>query len=285
MDDASITVDAHLHVWDSARLAPPWLAAVPRLDGRFLLDRYRREGGVAPALVLVEADLAPDDRIAEAELLASWGSAATTCAIVAGIEPGDGRFAAELGRAERSPSVRGARRVLHGGRFRASDRFLADLRRLGEAGLAFDFCVRSDDLAEVARCGRSLPDLTIVVDHLGNPPIRSGWTSPAADAWREGIVAVAACPQAVAKLSGLFENAGGAIGAAAARPWFAWCLRQFGSGRLLWGSNWPVCFVDAPLAAWLETTADLLDDLTPAERTAILGGNARRTYRMAAASR
>lgn len=273
-------VDAHLHLWDAAIVAPPWLANVPRLAGRFDLARYRAEGGRAEAAVLVEADVAVADRGREAAMLSEWGRLFAAHAVVAGIEPGAGSFAEELGWARSTPATCGGRRVLHGGQFRASERFIADLRSLASANLSFDFCVRCADLPEVIRCLRAVPELRAIVDHLGNPPIRAGWDSDAAASWRRDIADVATCRNAVVKLSAMFENAGGAIEVAEARPWVDWCLARFGPQRLLWGSNWPVCFIDAPLVAWLELTQSLVGDLSTAEQAAVLGENAARTYRL-----
>ena len=272
--------DSHLHLWDASLLAPPWLAAAPDLAGRFDLARYRADGGTAGSLVLVEADCASGDRGCEVELLDRWGREAARHAVVAGIAPGERTFADECARAVRSPAIRGGRRVLHGGPFRAADAFIADLKRLAAADLTFDFCVRCGDLSEVKRCLQAVPMLRGILDHLGNPPIRSGWNSPEADAWRRDVRSVANCENAVVKLSAMFENAGGAIAAETARPWFAWCLEAFGAERMMWGSNWPVCFTDVPLAAWREVTEELLAPLQPGERESILGGTAERTYRL-----
>lgn len=273
-------VDAHLHLWDAAVLSPPWFVHAPQFSGRFDLARYRAEGGTAGSLVLVEADVAVVDRVREAALLDCWGRDATRHVVVAGMAPGDGTFAVEVKHARETTTIPGGRRVLHGGPFRATDRFLADLALLAATDLSFDFCVRWVDLPEVTRCLRAVPALRAILDHLGNPPIRMGWDSPEADAWRRDVRGVAKCPNAVVKLSGMFENAGGAIDAEAAGPWFRWCLEAFGAERMMWGSNWPVCFRAAPLAAWQEVTEALIGERPTAERTAILGDVAARIYRL-----
>lgn len=273
-------IDAHLHLWDAAVLSAPWFTQAPELSGRFDLSRYRSDGGEAVSIVLVEADVAPADRAREAELLDLWGRETPRHAVVAGIAPGEATFAGELGHAKDRATTVGGRRVLHGGAFRATDGFLADLASLAAAERSFDFCVRCVDLPEVARCLREVPRLRGILDHLGNPPIRAGWNSPAAEAWRRDVRDVAACPNAVVKFSAMFENAGGAIDATTARPWFAWCLEAFGADRMMWGSNWPVCFRNAPLAAWREVTDALLAPLQSRERESILGGTAERAYRL-----
>lgn len=279
--DPATWSDAHLHLWDPVSLAPPWLAQAPSLAHGFDLARYRREGGVGGALVLVEADFASPDRPREAETLSCWArEAGRTHAVVAGIEPGGAGFAQELAAARALPAVRGARRVLHGGHGApGSARFVEDLRTLAAHGIPFDFCVRWSDLPLVERCAREVPEATLVLDHLGNPPLRAGWMSAERIEWQRLVARVAANPRVVVKWSAMFENAGRAIDAGEARPWVEWCLEVFGCGRVLWGSNWPVCFTEAPLARWIEVTAAIAGRLGASEQDAILSANATGLYR------
>ena len=275
--------DAHLHAWDAAVLAAPWFGEAPQFAGRFDLARYAAEGGVGGGLVFVEADMAPKDRAREAALFAEWGAeSGRAFATVAGIEPGAAGFAEELAAIARVRGVTGARRVLHGGDIPfGGARFASDLRALGAAGLSFDFCVRWTDLALVASCAREAPETVLVLDHLGNPPLRAGWSSPERAEWQRLVARVAACRNTRVKWSAMFENAGRAMSADEMRPWFEWCVACFGPPRVMWRSNWPVCFADARLSQWIEGSAALAGELTPDEQEAILGGNAVVVYRLA----
>ena len=78
----------------------------------------------------------------------------------------------------------------------------------------------------------------------------------------------------------MFENAGRAMIADELRPWFEWCLACFGPTRTMWGSNWPVCFANARFSQWIEASAAVAGELWADEQAAILGGNARRIYRL-----
>ena len=129
----------------------------------------------------------------------------------------------------------------------------------------------------------SIEATNYVLDHLGNPPIKSGWSSPERAEWQRLVARVAACGRVSAKWSAMFENAGRAMGADEIRPWFEWCLACFGPTRMMWGSNWPVCFAPgsgARLAQWIDACATVAGELTPDEQAAILGANAPRFYRI-----
>lgn len=282
--DPSTWTDAHLHVWDAGVLRAPWFAQAPLFAGKFDLSRYVAEGGVRGGVVFVEADMAPGDRAREAELFAEWGRAGgLPWATVAGIEPGTGQFPSELGSVTRAAGVRGARRVLHGADIPfATERFVADLRALGTHGLSFDFCIRWTDLAILDGLLASAPETPCVLDHLGNPPIKSGWSSPERSEWQRLVARVARHEHLCVKWSAMFENAGRALSADEIRPWFEWCLACFGPTRMMWGSNWPVCFADAPLSRWVDACATLAGELAPAEQAAILGETALLRYSVGA---
>ena len=282
--DPSTWTDAHLHAWDASVLRAPWFAQAPQFAGCFDLARYRAEGGVGGGLVFVEADMAPADRMQEARIFAEWGAASgAPWATVAGLDPGGTGFLDELAALRETVGVTGTRRVLHGGGVPfTTERFRAGLERLGANALSFDVCVRWTDLAAVEGVVAGAGETAFILDHLGNPPIRSGWSSPERAEWQRLVARVAACGRVSAKWSAMFENAGRAMTADEVRPWFEWCLACFGPARLMWGSNWPVCFAPgsgARLSQWIEACATVAGELGAAEQAAILGGNALRTYR------
>jgi len=286
--DPSTWVDAHLHAWDAAVLRAPWFAQAPQFAGKFDLARYFAEGGVRGGLVFVEADMAPADRAREAALFAEWGRASgLPWATVAGVDPSDVGAGAGEGVGEEIAAVRGtggvagARRVLHAGDVPfTTERFRVGLHRLGAHRIVFDFCVRWTDLAAVEGVVASVEGATFVLDHLGNPPIRAGWSSPERREWQRLVARVAACERVSVKWSAMFENAGRALSRDEIRPWFEWCLSCFGPTRAMWGSNWPVCFESATLAQWIEECAAVAGELGADEQAAVLGGNARRVYRI-----
>ena len=155
---------------------------------------------------------------------------------------------------------------------------LDGLREIAGRGLAFDVvAVFPDHLRHVPTLADQLPDLTFVIDHLAKPPYRrSGW-----DAWREQIVEAARRPNVTAKISGLTTAAGTGWTLEELRPALDIALEAFGPERLIFGSDWPVCLLASTYAEHLRAIEALIGGLEPAEQTAIMGGNAVRTYRLA----
>jgi len=281
----STWTDAHLHVWDSAVLAPPWLAQAPQFAGRFDLARYLTDGGVRGGVVFVEADVAPEDRGREAQLFAAWGKAsALPWATVAGIDPAEVDTLEGIGAVRAAGGVSGARRVLHAGDVPfTTEQFRVGLHRLAAFRMSFDFCVRWTDLAALEGVIASLGDGVFVLDHFGNPPIKAGWSSPERAEWQRLVARVSACERVMVKWSAMFENAGRAMTADEIRPWFEWCLACFGPTRMMWGSNWPVCFAPnsgVRLTQWIDACATIGSNLSDDEQAAIFGSTACRCYRL-----
>ena len=95
--------------------------------------------------------------------------------------------------------------------------------------------MRSSDLL------RTVPDLRVVLDHLGKPPVDEGIASDAGARWRDGIRSLAALPGLHVKLSGLpAESADAAAYDAHVDDFIRFGLEAFGPERSMLGSDWPV---------------------------------------------
>ena len=129
-------------------------------------------------------------------------------------------------------------------------------------------------LKNLHRLAETHPDLKIVVDHGSKPEIERGRF----DSWAEDLASIAAETGACCKLSGLVTEAGDNWSNDQLRAYVEHMLDIFGPDRLIWGSDWPVCTLACSYEDWVATTDALLKDLSEAERTAILGGNAERVY-------
>ena len=146
---------------------------------------------------------------------------------------------------------------------------------MGKAGLAFDLLVRARELPAALDTVRALPDVPFVVDHIAKPPIATAELEP----WAERISAIAALPNVCCKLSGMVTEADRSRWTIAdLRPYVDAVLEAFGPGRLLFGSDWPVCLLAADYERVVQTARQLLADLSPSEQADVFGRNAIRFY-------
>lgn len=133
--------------------------------------------------------------------------------------------------------------------------FRAGARELARRGLSLDVWVFHHQLDQVAKLAAALPDLTIILDHIGTP-LGMGWYAGRReevwDAWRAGMAAVAAQPNVLLKLGGLNMHFNGFDWherplpptsdelAAANGPYYAAAIDLFGPGRCMFESNFPM---------------------------------------------
>jgi L-fuconolactonase len=280
-----VIVDAHHHLWRPER-GYAWLGAAG-------LEGIRRP--FTPADLRVEVAAAGVDRtilveagrcqVAEApEFLGHAADTDVIAGVVAWADVGDPELAATLARYRR---LRGGE-LLVGVRAQVQgepdpdylDR--AEVRRglavVAAAGLAFDLVIRVDQLPSAVRLARALPELRLVLDHLGKPRIDQGPDGLAG--WREPFEALAECANVACKLSGMVTEAGPRWTVEALRPFVAAAVRSFGASRLMFGSDWPVCLLVAGYRQVLEALRRALPPMSAADVEAIFGGTAARHYQL-----
>ncbi|MCA0974299.1 amidohydrolase family protein [Halomonas denitrificans] len=186
-------IDTHLHVWDTEVVRIPWLAAAGLPPMASIPDGQDRR------YVLVEADA--HDPAEEANwLIALAERDPRVHGVVASV-------ALELPQAERAlanlaevPQVVGVRRLLQDRELFASRALVDGLKRLAGWGLPFDACVRDHELPHLLRLLEQVPELTVVLDHMGKPNPRDG---VARDAWQRNLARLAELDRVHCKLSGL----------------------------------------------------------------------------------
>jgi L-fuconolactonase len=64
------------------------------------------------------------------------------------------------------------------------------------------------------------------------------------------------------------------------KPYVTHLIEQFGSQRLMWGSDWPVLNLNGSYTDWHATAKRLTAHLEKTEQEAIFGANARAFYRL-----
>ncbi len=177
----------------------------------------------------------------------------------------------------------------------SSDQYRAGARVLAGMGLCLETSLYHPQLAELATFARAVPDLTIILNHIGGL-VRIGSYANRDDdvlpAWRRGIAAVAACPNVFIKLGGVGQHRFGfdwharaqPIGseelAAALAPLMQYCIEQFGPDRCMFESNFPVDKVSYSYNVVYNAFKRLSKGYLAAERAALFHDTAARVYRI-----
>ena len=278
-------VDAHHHLWDPVARRHAWLDGLPPLRRSFGLADYAAaapEQVTGSVLVQVLASTQETE-----EFLALAASTAGACPEVAGVvgwadlagddvgaqlaclraRPGGDRLVGirHLVQDEPDPDWLGRPDVRRG------------IRAVGAAGLAFDLLVRPAQLPAAVRLADELDSVRFVLDHGGKPEIAAARAEP----WAGLIGRLGRLPNVACKLSGLVTEARPSWQPEEFLPYVDRMLEAFGPGRLMFGSDWPVCTLAASYAQVTALARELLEPrLSPAERDAVFYASAIATYRL-----
>ncbi|MBM3223708.1 MAG: amidohydrolase [Candidatus Tectomicrobia bacterium] len=177
----------------------------------------------------------------------------------------------------------------------ASDQFRAGARVLARMGLSLEGWMYFPQLPELADFAKAVPDLTIIVNHIGGL-LRVGPYANRDDevlaTWRRGIAAVAACPNVYMKLGGMGMPRTGFDWhtrtkpvdsielAASMAPCMHYCIEQFGPNRCMFESNFPVDKVSFSYNVMYNAFKRLSAGYSAAERAAMFHDTATRVYRI-----
>lgn len=274
-------VDAHQHFWNPERIPTGWLG--PHLGP---LNRPYEYEDLAPLLAATGVDVAvlvqAEDHLQETDYLLEIAAQRPAIVGVVGWVPLDRPGEAEplLADLRMRPGFCGVRNLIH--QYPDPDWLLRPevaqgLNLLAAADVPFDVVsVTPRHLEHVRVLSERHPELNIVIDHLGKPPI---FGSP--EPWWTLIAQAAENPRVHAKLSGLYPDTFREPSAADLRPFVDRALDVFGPDRLMFGSDWPVSVLAGGYVAVWERTEQLLVGLSEDERAAVLGGTATTFYRLA----
>lgn len=176
--------------------------------------------------------------------------------------------------------LKGFRHILQGETqrdFMLRPAFLNGIRALSDFGFSYDILIFPDQLGFAETFVRKFPDQRFVIDHLAKPYIRDKKLDP----WRRDMQRLAAFDNVSCKVSGMVTEAN----------WQSWkkedftpyldvVVSAFGTDRLLFGSDWPVCLVAASYTEMLGIVTDYFSSLGENERNNIFGGNAIKFYNL-----
>ncbi|KAF4449496.1 hypothetical protein F53441_7231 [Fusarium austroafricanum] len=183
--------------------------------------------------------------------------------------------------------------------------FIANAKMLGRHGFTFDLCIDSnrrgqsqlDDVIELTRLvSEGVPEnerIVLVLDHLGKPNLsdQNAMTDAAFIAWRTSMQILGQYSHVYVKLSGGFAEMGDCVDSLSfgdlckrLQKWFKVILEAFGSDRIMFASDWPVCTIDASDAwvRWRDLVLELcrISGLTMEEQKLIFADTARKAYKL-----
>lgn len=273
-------VDSHQHFWQYSPDTHDWIgddmAVLKRdflpSDLKPLLDQNGIDGCIA-----VQASQSEQ----ETEFLLRLASQHTFIRGVVGwVDLQDDKVEDRLAYYAPSEKLVGIRHIVQSEpdkHFLLRPNFLRGVSLLQQYNLSYDILIYEHQLPTALEFVKQLPHTRMVLDHIAKPNIAQGELSP----WRENIQSLANYPNVYCKLSGMVTEA----------HWQQWqaediipyldiVTEAFGPGRLMIGSDWPVCLVAASYQEVLAVVDQYFANFSPDEKAKIYGQNAIDFYQL-----
>ena len=277
-------IDAHQHLWNLDRVAYPWLR--PAFGP---IARTFEPPELAPQLalagvthtVLVQADNSYADTEYMFEMAATFPWISGVVGWVPLLFPDVAGRAIE--RFKQNPLFRGVRHLIHNEadpKWLLQDEVIEGLKLLAGAGLTFDVVATlPEHMACIPAIGEKAPNLRMVIDHLGQPPI----STRELGRWGDDLKAAAKNPNVCAKISGLGTASGNWDGWTAEdiRPYVDCAIETFGPDRCMLGGDWPVAVLAGGYVKAWTAYRSILAGYPADAQTKVLSGTAIKFYGLA----
>ncbi len=185
-----------------------------------------------------------------------------------------------------APSDPGGRAIMMDPAFHEGARVLADM------GLSLDVWCLHTQLDELIVLADAVPDITIILDHMGTPESQGIWAGRSDEArtdWAIRIARLAERPNILVKLGGMGMNISQPLGlsptrtsgadlATRWRPYIETCLNAFGPERAMFESNFPPDRDSGSYGATWNAFKIVSAACTEAEKDMLFRRTAARTY-------
>jgi predicted TIM-barrel fold metal-dependent hydrolase len=293
-------VDPHIHLWDLSTHHYPWLANpqtsfvgdARELKHDYLLGDLLREAEDIKVLKLVHVDANhdPADPIEETRWLqeiADEEGRGMPNGIVAGADLSADDAEQVLEAHASFANVRGIRQILNvhenrlydyvGRHYMHEAQWRRNFALLRRHGMSFDLQLYPSQMHDAAQLAREHADTQFIVNHAGMFVDRN---SPQGyRAWRDGMRALAACPNVAVKVSGLamFDHK---WTIESLRPYVLETIDTFGCERAMFASNFPVDRLFSTYKTLWNAYAQIVAAAGDTEKQGLFVRNAERIYRI-----
>ena len=176
--------------------------------------------------------------------------------------------------------VKGFRHVVQGEadhNFLLRPNFSRGISLLEKHNFTYDILVFPHQLGSVLEFVKKFPHQKFVMDHSAKAYIKDGYF----EGWATMMTAIGKHENVSCKMSGMVTEADFNIWTPEQiHPYMDTVLEAFGSKRILFGSDWPVCLVAGNYSKIKKLTTDFISQLSKIEQNSIMGNNAIEFYNL-----
>jgi L-fuconolactonase len=175
--------------------------------------------------------------------------------------------------------VKGFRHVLQNEEpdFMLEPKFLNGINYLKDFNYTYDILIFAQQLPNAIKLVKKNPNQLFVIDHIAKPYIKFGLISQ----WKKDIEIMAKFENVHCKISGMvtevdYHN----WQESDFRPYLDIVLNAFGTKRIMFGSDWPVCLVAATYGDMLNVVKNYFNGFSETEQEDFFGKNAQLFYQL-----
>jgi L-fuconolactonase len=159
--------------------------------------------------------------------------------------------------------------------FLRGEKFSKGISLLNNYNFTYDILIYHYQLKDAVWLANQHPEQKFIIDHIAKPNIKE----EKFDEWANDMSEFASLDNTYCKLSGMVTEAN----------WNNWkyddftpylnhVMKVFGTQRLVYGSDWPVCLIAGKYNDQLSIVESYLSQLSESEKESIMGENAIRFY-------
>jgi L-fuconolactonase len=275
----TLRIDAHQHFWNYNPVRYAWInEEMKAIQRDFLpeeLESTLKENKI-DGTVAVQADQTEEETIFLLKLADKYEFIK---GVVGWVDLRSSQLDERLAFFSKHKKLKGLRHIVQAeplGFLRHPD-FIKGVARLRDRNLTYDILIYPSQLDDALYFVNQLPDQKFVIDHLAKPNIRRKEFAT----WSQGMKALAKFPNVYCKLSGMVTEAHWSHWHAEDFiPYLEFVLQHFGTKRIMYGSDWPVCLVAATYEQQLNLIETFIRSLSASEKQQIMGENAIQFYNL-----
>jgi L-fuconolactonase len=161
--------------------------------------------------------------------------------------------------------------------FMLAPSFKKGIDALTKYNYTYDLLIYASQLKEAKEFISNHSTQPIVIDHLAKPNIKEGeWEN-----WKKDINEIAQYPNVYCKISGMATEANWNTWTMdTLKPYIDTVVEAFGTDRIMFGSDWPVCLLASSYSKWLETLQNYFDTFSIDEQASFFANNAIKFYKL-----
>jgi len=161
--------------------------------------------------------------------------------------------------------------------FMLAPSFKKGIDALTKYNYTYDLLIYASQLKEAKEFISNHSTQPIVIDHLAKPNIKEGeWEN-----WKKDINEIAQYPNVYCKISGMATEANWNTWTMdTLKPYIDTVVEAFGTDRIMFGSDWPVCLLASSYSKWLETLQNYFNTFSIDEQASFFANNAIKFYKL-----